>query len=84
MDIDVLCDVETFKIKARFIEVESMPQHFETQKEIIDADKKIIWKVQLQQLEANKITWFSHHCITNVWVFFFVNNNLEKIMVGSS
>jgi hypothetical protein len=30
MDIDVLCDVETFKIEARFIEVESMPQHSET------------------------------------------------------
>jgi len=54
MDIDVLCDVEMFEIEARFIEVESMPQHSETQKEIVDVDEKVVWKVQLQQLEANK------------------------------
>jgi hypothetical protein len=38
MDIDVLCDVETFEIEARFIEVESMPQHYKIQEKIVDVD----------------------------------------------
>ncbi len=39
MDIDVLCDVKTFEIEVGLIEVDYMPQRFETWEEIVVAEK---------------------------------------------
>jgi hypothetical protein len=61
-----------------------MPQRSKIREEIVAAKEKIVQKMKLQQLEANKKVWFVHHRITNVWALFVVNNHLEKIMVGSS
>jgi len=84
VDINVLCDVEMFKIEVGLIEVESMPQHSKIRNKIVDAKEKVVWKMQLQQLEANQKTWFVLHLTANVWAFFVVNNHFEKVMVGSS
>ncbi len=83
MDTDVLCDAKTFETKVGLIRLSLCHNILKLERRLLPLKKNLSRKCNSNNWKQIK-SLVVHHHTANVWAFFVVNNQLEKIIVGSS